>query len=393
MNSVILDGGIEWCFKRLSVTALDLKRGEREKQQQLRQLQELFLCARVLLCAAGTHADTQNSLPDRHGPGLPAQEEHHLLRPQVRQHFGVVPGCQGARQHQALRLRHLAAVVPRGRAGRGGHPRLPGPRDPAPHRLRWKGDLEGTLWGSPGMALWGCHHPMAQFTYLCWFSHCGFPCSPLHPPTEPCPDFPSVSGCRWTCSPMGWSCMSYCRGRGLCWDTTSSRLQRNCPKGSVLSSGSPRRCSSTGCRHSWWSVGTLNLKRYKTTLLTPWLPSSCRRAELAPGAAQQLHCLFTPPADLAQNFCWLKWEFYEWNDDRFVALDICGDLKVPWCRWQLGCWFHKGKTLAIISRNSSSVMLWAQLRRLQNTQDYERRYEEENPSKYKKRIMLHYILH
>lgn len=34
-----------------------------------------------------------------------------------------------------------------------------------------------------------------------------------------------------------------------------------------------------------------------------WLPASCRRAELAPGTAQQLHCPFTPPADLAQNFC------------------------------------------------------------------------------------------
>lgn len=27
----------------------------------------------------------------------------------------------------------------------------------------------------------------------CWLSQCGLPCSHLHPPTEPCPDFP----CFW----------------------------------------------------------------------------------------------------------------------------------------------------------------------------------------------------
>lgn len=44
----------------------------------------------------------------------------------------------------------------------------------------------GTLWGSPGMALGGCHHPMAQFPYLCMGLALAFPLWPSllsSPPT------------------------------------------------------------------------------------------------------------------------------------------------------------------------------------------------------------------
>lgn len=264
----------------------------------------LFLCARVVLCAAGTHADTQNSLPDRHRAGLPAQEKHHLLRPQVWQYFGVVPGRQGAHQHQALRLRHLAAVVPRGRAGCGGHARVPGPWDPAPHRLRREGDW-GQSVGQPWDGTGGLAPPHGSIPLPVLGDGAGFPSvaflALVSTHQQSLALILSVSGCRWTCSPMGWSCMSCCLGRGLCWDTTSSRSQRNCPKGSVLSWGSPRRCSSTGCRHSWWNVGTLSQKRYKTTLLT-WLPSLCRRAEL------YSWCSTTAPFPVHPS-CWSDQEF------------------------------------------------------------------------------------
>lgn len=39
----------------------------------------LFALRRLQLHASGSHADLQSGLPDRSRPGLPPQEEHHLL--------------------------------------------------------------------------------------------------------------------------------------------------------------------------------------------------------------------------------------------------------------------------------------------------------------------------
>lgn len=147
MNGNTLNVDVGWCFKAFLVIALEFERRKGGKAVKITRPEgRLFLCGRVFLRATGPHADTQNSISDCHRPCLPAQEEHHLLWPEVRQYLGVVPGCQGARQHQAVWLWDLPAVVPwRSTRGRR-HTRLSSPWDQASHSLRWEGNCGFYPW-------------------------------------------------------------------------------------------------------------------------------------------------------------------------------------------------------------------------------------------------------
>ncbi len=93
-----------------------------EKQREVDVCLYWLTLLRFSVRAAGSHAHLQSGLSDRDRPGISAQEEHHLLWPQVRQHPGVVSGAGGVRQRQAVRLRHLTPVLPRGSAGVEGTP-------------------------------------------------------------------------------------------------------------------------------------------------------------------------------------------------------------------------------------------------------------------------------
>lgn len=83
--------------------------------------------------------------------------------------------------------------------------------------------------------------------------------------------------------------------------------------------------------------------------------------------SRQLVCPFTAPADLAQNCSWLKWEFYEWNGGRLVALDSAvtwrsldgsGSLGIDFTRARYYPWFLQYYAVSVTTKISKRLRLW-----------------------------------